>query len=118
MSCELPWYSRQRGVLSQRIDGGHAKIIDLIFTAKSPANGIYKRGTEGMGFFQANDLSPGGRVEQHCIEPIRRAIGSNVEQVSSRNAVLVRNLVISANRKEVLGDDSLTSKAEGRSIAV
>ena len=112
MSGELPGYGSQIGVFSQGVDGCRAKIINLIFTAESPANGIYKCGTEGVGLFEADDLAPGGRADQHRIEAVRRAIRCYVAQVCSSDAVLVRNLVITPDCEEVLGDQPLGGEAE------
>src|ERR1700674_4698784 len=110
MSSELIGESSQRGVLSQGVDGCRAKIIDLIFAAISPANGIYQCGAKSVGLFQTNDLASGARVDQDRIEAIGRAKRCDVAQVGSGDAILVRNLQIAPDCEEVLGDDPLSGE--------
>src|SRR5882762_6588649 len=118
MSGELPGYGRQRRILSQGIDGTHALIIHLRFTAKSPASGIYKCSAKSVGLLQANDLAVGGRVEQHGVEAIGRAIWCDVAQVGSGEAILIRNLVITPDCEEVLGDEPLSGEGIGCGIPI
>ena len=118
MRGELIWKSRQSGVLSQGIDGRRAKIIDLIKAAISPTNGIYERGAKSVSLLQADDLAPGIRVDQYRVEAIGRAIRCDVPQVDSVEVVLTRNLVITPDCEEVLGDDPLTGEAGRCRIAV
>src|ERR1700730_3821678 len=94
MRGELIGESSERGIFRQRVDGSRAKIIDLVKTAISAANGIYKCWTEGVGLFQADDLAPGGRVHQYRVEAIGRAIRRDIAQVGTGKVVLARNLVI------------------------
>jgi len=71
-----------------------------------------------VGLFQTNDLAIGDRVEQHRIQAIGRAVRSVVAQVSSGKAILIRNLVITADCEEILGNDPLAGEAGCRRITV
>src|SRR6266581_1498162 len=118
MSGELPGYGKERGVRSPGVDGCHALIIQLPFTAKSKASGIHQFGGEDVGLFQANDLAIGFRVDQHRIEAIGRAEWGEVAQVCSGEAILFRNLVISPDCEEVLVDELLSGEGVISSVAV
>src|ERR1700730_18147451 len=110
MSGELPGYGSQRGVLSQGVDGPHAQVIYLRFTAIAHTSGIHQCGAKDVGLFQANDVAIGFRVEQHRIEAIRRAVWSDVTQVGNGEAIPFRNLVITPDCEEVLADDPLSGE--------
>src|SRR6267378_4687041 len=117
MGGELIGYGKQSGVLSQGVDGCHALIVQLPFTAKSKASGIHQCGAKGVGLFQGSDLPIGLRADQHRIEAIGRAPWGEVAQVGTRKAVLVRNLVITPDCEEVLIDDLLSGESGNYSVA-
>src|SRR5260370_34924811 len=120
MSGELTGYGSQRGrsLISQGVDGCHALIIQLPFTAKSKASGIHQSGAKGVGLFKANDLAIGFRVDKHRIEAIGRAEWGEVAQVGTGEDILFRNLVITPDCEGVLVDDLLSGESEDSRVAV
>jgi len=67
-------------------------------------------------FFDGNNLPGTGAAKEDVIHSVRRGIWGPVVQVGSKNAVLIRKLMIDTRSNEVFVHNLLTSKSERREV--
>src|SRR5258708_496868 len=101
---------RQSGICRQRIDGSSTHIVVHKVPIETEAERIQHLLRKNVIFFERYGLTLCKGTEEHVVQAIWRGKGRAVEQIRTRQAVLVRQFVIDANRKEIFINDLLARK--------
>src|ERR1700682_4513763 len=104
--------STQRGIGRRRINRFHAGIIVYVLLVEAKPGGIHEGRCKTVSLLHCHDLSRCQTIETHVAECVRGIVRGLVIQVSAKDSVLLRKLVIDAGGEEVFVDNLLAIESK------
>jgi len=103
---------RESTIACHWINGSQALVVVHRFVVKPESDGIDKGGGEAVGFLGRNELSRAEAAKFYVIHTVWSRVRSSIKQISSIQAVALRELMVDPRGNKVFIHNLLTSESE------